>query len=69
MSCTPKALQPTAWGQPRSGATPGMSGVQSTLKGLHKLIEQCASCGILSGFVLIVDDVLGWRRFAADPRL
>jgi hypothetical protein len=34
---TPKALNPIAWGQPRSGATPGeVTPANRTLQGFHK---------------------------------
>jgi hypothetical protein len=64
---TPKALHPIAWGQPRSGATPGSNCV---VLSYPERVPQCGEelCNPF-GVVAVAFAYLGWRRCAADPRL
>ena len=65
----PNALHPMAWGQPRSGATPGNAeGEPRTPKGFHKT-EGHPPLSNPAGVVFCDCSILGWRGCAADPRL
>ena len=64
---TPKALHSRAWGQPRSGATPGNLRPGSLPRRGCK--NRVGHCETLSGYGGNYERYLGWRRCAADPRL
>ena len=59
---TPKVFEPIAWGQPRSGATPGeVTPTSRTLKGFHNCgMVLCNPCGV-DGYVVLLPGVAPLR--------